>query len=65
MDRYGTLNSPTDQLASRRSERTMAKTCIICGKAAGSQEHVFPAVLGGRRTNKGIEPARRAPTEDV
>lgn len=32
----------------------MARTCIICGKRAGSQEHVFPAALGGRRTNKGI-----------
>lgn len=32
----------------------MAKTCIVCGKAAGSGEHVFPAALGGRRTNKNI-----------
>jgi hypothetical protein len=32
----------------------MAKTCIICGNPAGSREHVFPASLGGRRTNKGI-----------
>ncbi|MGY3080170.1 hypothetical protein ACVWZZ_006578 [Bradyrhizobium sp. LM6.10] len=32
----------------------MAKTCIICGNRAGSAEHVFPAVLGGRRTNRGI-----------
>lgn len=32
----------------------MAKNCIICGKRAGSREHVFPAALGGRRTNKGI-----------
>lgn len=32
----------------------MAKTCIICGNPAGSREHVFPAALGGRRTNKGI-----------
>ncbi len=32
----------------------MAKTCIICGEPAGSREHVFPASLGGRRTNKGI-----------
>jgi hypothetical protein len=32
----------------------MTKTCIICGGAAGSGEHVFPAALGGRRTNKGI-----------
>jgi hypothetical protein len=32
----------------------MAKDCIICGKPAGSKEHLFPAALGGRRTNKGI-----------
>ena len=32
----------------------MSKTCIICGGPAGSGEHVFPASLGGRRTNKGI-----------
>lgn len=32
----------------------MTKTCIVCGKAAGSKEHVFPAALGGRRTNSGI-----------
>jgi hypothetical protein len=32
----------------------MAKTCIICGNPAGSGEHVFPAVLGGRRVNNGI-----------
>jgi hypothetical protein len=32
----------------------MARDCIICGKRAGSREHVFPAALGGRRTNKGI-----------
>jgi hypothetical protein len=32
----------------------MARTCIICGGPAGSGEHVFPASLGGRRTNKGI-----------
>lgn len=32
----------------------MANTCIVCGKAAGSGEHVFPASLGGRRTNKNI-----------
>lgn len=32
----------------------MAKTCIICGERAGSREHIFPAALGGRRTNKGI-----------
>lgn len=30
------------------------KTCIICSGPAGSHEHIFPAVLGGRRTNKGI-----------
>lgn len=32
----------------------MANSCIVCGKAAGSGEHVFPAALGGRRTNKNI-----------
>jgi hypothetical protein len=32
----------------------MPKTCIICDQRAGSSEHVFPAALGGRRTNKGI-----------
>lgn len=32
----------------------MANTCIVCGQAAGSGEHVFPASLGGRRTNKNI-----------
>lgn len=32
----------------------MAKTCIVCGQAAGSGEHVFPAALGGRRINTGI-----------
>ena len=32
----------------------MSRTCIICGVAANSREHVFPAALGGRRTNKGI-----------
>lgn len=32
----------------------MAKTCIVCGKTAGSGEHVFPASLGGRRINSGI-----------
>ncbi|MFT3803447.1 MAG: hypothetical protein QM766_19820 [Burkholderiaceae bacterium] len=32
----------------------MAKTCIVCGNPAGSKEHVFPAALGGRRTNSGI-----------
>lgn len=32
----------------------MSNTCIVCGKAAGSGEHVFPAALGGRRTNKNI-----------
>lgn len=26
----------------------------MCNEAAGSHEHVFPAALGGRRTNKGI-----------
>lgn len=29
-------------------------TCIVCGGAAGSGEHVFPASLGGRRVNKKI-----------
>lgn len=40
----------------------MAKTCIICGGPAGSAEHVFPASLGGRRTNNGIycEPHNKA-----
>jgi hypothetical protein len=32
----------------------MERSCIICGVAANSREHVFPAALGGRRTNKGI-----------
>ncbi|WP_088141073.1 hypothetical protein [Achromobacter xylosoxidans] len=32
----------------------MANSCIVCGTAAGSGEHVFPAALGGRRTNKNI-----------
>jgi hypothetical protein len=32
----------------------MPRTCIICGKRAGSHEHIFPAALGGRRTNKKI-----------
>ena len=32
----------------------MANTCIVCNQAAGSGEHVFPAALGGRRTNKNI-----------
>ena len=32
----------------------MAKTCIICSAPAGSNEHVFPAAFGGRRTNRGI-----------
>jgi hypothetical protein len=32
----------------------MARNCIICGGPTGSREHVFPASLGGRRTNKGI-----------
>lgn len=32
----------------------MSRTCIICGVPANSREHVFPAALGGRRTNKGI-----------
>ncbi|WP_279482919.1 hypothetical protein [Aureimonas sp. SK2] len=32
----------------------MAKTCLVCGEKAGSAEHIFPAALGGRRTNRGI-----------
>lgn len=32
----------------------MAKTCLVCGGRAGSAEHIFPAALGGRRTNRGI-----------
>ncbi len=32
----------------------MTRTWIICGDSAGSQEHIFPAALGGRRTSKGI-----------
>lgn len=35
-------------------QATMMKTCIICSGPAGTHEHIFPAVLGGRRTNKGI-----------
>lgn len=34
-------------------ERSL-RTCIICGDRAGSREHIFPAALGGRRTNRGI-----------
>jgi hypothetical protein len=30
------------------------KDCVICGGPTGSHEHIFPAALGGRRTNKGI-----------
>lgn len=30
------------------------RTCIICGAPAKSNEHIFPAALGGRRTNRGI-----------
>ena len=30
------------------------KGCIICGGRTGSHEHIFPAALGGRRTNKRI-----------
>lgn len=30
------------------------KICIMCDQPAGSNEHVFPAALGGRRTNKQI-----------
>jgi hypothetical protein len=32
----------------------MKRTCIIGGGKSGSQEHIFPAALGGRRTNKHI-----------
>jgi hypothetical protein len=32
----------------------MGNTCIVCGQAAGSGEHVFPAALGGRRINRKI-----------
>src|SRR4051812_45902307 len=32
----------------------MPDTCIICGKPAGTREHLFPAAQGGRRVNKGI-----------
>ena len=28
--------------------------CIYCTQATGSREHNFPAALGGRRVNKGI-----------
>ncbi len=38
----------------RESVETMAKTCLVCGEKAGSAEHIFPAALGGRRTNRGI-----------
>lgn len=31
-----------------------SRTCIICGEAANSGEHIFPAALGGRRVNRGI-----------
>lgn len=30
------------------------RTCIICGSAANSREHIFPAALGGMRVNRGI-----------
>lgn len=32
----------------------MRNNCIVCGLAAGSGEHVFPAALGGRRINRNI-----------
>lgn len=32
----------------------MPRDCIIGGGPTGSREHIFPAALGGRRTNKGI-----------
>lgn len=35
-------------------EFALAKTCLVCGEKAGSAEHIFPAALGGRRTNRGI-----------
>ena len=43
-------------IASAPSQKAydLARTCIICGDPAGSREHIFPAALGGRRTNKGI-----------
>lgn len=34
--------------------RNSKHTCIICGNQAGSQEHIFPAALGGRRTSGNI-----------
>jgi hypothetical protein len=43
----------TEALPAALQQQTMPKTCIICGKRAGSHEHTFPAALGGRRTNKG------------
>ncbi|HKY52938.1 MAG TPA: hypothetical protein VJM08_01480, partial [Anaerolineales bacterium] len=33
---------------------TTSRVCIICGEPAKSNEHIFPAALGGRRTNRGI-----------
>ena len=30
------------------------RACNICGEPAKSNEHIFPAALGGRRTNRGI-----------
>jgi hypothetical protein len=38
----------------QEDQENMPRSCIICGNRAGSREHTFPAVLGGRRTNKGI-----------
>ncbi|WP_200171275.1 HNH endonuclease [Ectothiorhodospira shaposhnikovii] len=32
----------------------MSRKCIICGKPAGSREHLFPAAFGGRRVSKKI-----------
>ncbi|MDN4571848.1 hypothetical protein DBB29_24630 [Pandoraea cepalis] len=32
----------------------MAATCIVCGEPAGSKEHLWPAVLGGRVTARRI-----------
>lgn len=42
------------KLRSYPHRMAFSRTCIICDKPAGSGEHIFPASLGGRRTNKGI-----------
>lgn len=31
----------------------MSKTCIVCGQADGSGEHVFPASPGGAQDQQG------------